>query len=92
MEKKPKKSSRWNLYKRFSLEPKKGQAKEHFAVLVITFISKSVSTALPKCMKNKPDHVIAELDSNTLVFNSLPTSVACVSDMNALAGLCCAVD
>lgn len=45
-----------------------------------------------KCMKNKHDHINAELDSNTLVFNSLPTSVSYVSDMNALVGLCCAVD
>lgn len=43
-------------------------------------------------MKNKHDHINAELDSNTLVFNSLPTSVSYVSDMNALVGLCCAVD
>ena len=43
-------------------------------------------------VKNKHDHINTELDSNTLVFNSQPTSVACVSDMNALAGLCCAVD
>ena len=43
-------------------------------------------------VKNKHDHVNAEPDSNTLVFNSQPTSVACVSDMNALAGLRCAVD
>lgn len=27
-----------------------------------------------------------------LVFNSQSTSIVCVSDMNALAGLCCAVD
>lgn len=41
---------------------------------------------------HKHDHVSTELDSDTLVFNSPPTSVAFVSDMNALAGLCCAVD
>lgn len=43
-------------------------------------------------VKNKYDHVNPELDTNTLVFNSQSTSVACVSDMNALAGLCCVVD
>lgn len=48
--------------------------------------------ALLKCMKNKHDHVTAKVDSRTLVFKSMPTSVAFVFDMNALAGLRCAVD
>lgn len=40
-------------------------------------------------VKNKHDHVNAELDGHTLVFKSQLTSVARVSDMNALAGLLC---
>lgn len=38
-------------------------------------------------MKNKHDQITAKIDSCTLVFKSTPTSVAFVSDTNALAGL-----
>lgn len=46
------------------------------------------STAPPKCRENSQTmihHVSTELDSRTLLFNSLPTSISCVSDLNALA-------
>lgn len=64
----------------------------HIFIRQIIFLSKTYSNVGTLNVKNKQDHINAELDSNTLVFNSQPTSVACVSDMNALAGLCCAVD
>lgn len=53
---------------------------------------RSYQDAWKKKQKTNVTMSMQRLDSNTLAFNSPPTSVSCASDMNALAGLRCAVD